>query len=133
MRLFDIEFARFAAIGAGVAAFYVVGFAALSAAGMSAYLANTIAFFAATALQYAGQGAFTFRRRLVDVAQAARFVAMTGTGYLVAVAVTAGAGPALGWAPWQAALVVALWLPIQNYVFMKLWVFAYPNNEQEQP
>ena len=32
---------------------------------------------------------------------------------------------------WAAALAVALYLPVQNYILMTLWVFALPHPKTE--
>ena len=132
MRTNRAEVLRFALVGGSIAAFYIVAFTGLSALGLSATLAHAIAFGSAIALQYIGQTAFTFRRDLLDGAQAARFGIMVGLGYLMSAIITALIAPAVGWPAAVAAIFVAIVLPIQNFVFMKLWVFAHSQHEQEK-
>jgi len=124
IRRLDLRLLRFAAVGTGVAGFYILCFLALEAAGLHRITANAAAFLAAVALQYLGQTVFTFRRKLAVPDQIARFAAMIGLGLLVSAGITAWIGPALGWAGWVSALAVTLILPVQNYLILKLWVYS---------
>ena len=116
---------RFALVGLGVAALYVVGFLLLLQLGMAKVPANVLAFALAVGVQYIAQAAFTFRKRLNDRSQMARFVCMVGAGLLSATAITSGFGPMLGLSDLSAAVLVTLVLPIQNFFLMKLWVFTH--------
>ncbi|MGR3804790.1 GtrA family protein [Marinibacterium profundimaris] len=115
---------RFALVGGTVAAFYVALFALLRAQGMAEGPANTIAFAAAICLQYVGQTRLTFRRPLAGLGQMSRFGLTVGLGYAVSLLVTGVIGPALGWADWQSAAVVAVLLPLQNFTIFRLWVYT---------
>lgn len=115
---------RFALVGALVALIYVAGYLLLLALGVPQMLANGAAFMGAVALQYLGQAGFTFRRKLADRAQVLRFIVMIGLGLVTAALITGFLAPQLGLPDWAAALAVALILPVQNYIFMTLWVFS---------
>lgn len=116
--------ARFAVVGGGVALLYVVLYLALQALGVSQPLANTVAFLLAVAVQYVGQTVYTFRGKLVVPNQMSRFIGMILVGLLVSNLITGRLGPALGWADWISAVVVTVVLPVQNYLFLKIWVFS---------
>lgn len=116
---------RFALVGALVAGTYLVLYLAFLHLGLAQALANALAFLIAVGLQYLGQAAFTFRRKLGDRAQIVRFAVMISLGLIVSAVITAHAA-SLGLAPAKAALIVMLWLPIQNYLLMVLWVFWAP-------
>ncbi|SLN72510.1 GtrA-like protein [Roseivivax jejudonensis] len=115
---------RFGIVGAGVAALYVLLYVAFLRAGIPQGVANVAAFLIAVAVQYAGQGAFTFGRPLADPAQALRFAVMIGLGLLTSAVVTGAIGPAAGLPDWASAALVAVVLPLQNFVLMSLWVFT---------
>ncbi|MBV2360001.1 GtrA family protein [Thalassococcus sp. CAU 1522] len=117
---------RFALVGVAVALAYVALYVLFLGAGLGRPWANGLAFGLAIALQYAGQGAFTFGRRLRDGAQMLRFGVMVGLGFATSLLVTSGIGPAIGLADWMAAAAVTGILPVQNFVIMTLWVFASP-------
>ena len=53
-----------------------------------------------------------------------RFGLTVGLGYAVSLLVTGVIGPALGWADWQSAAVVAVLLPLQNFTIFRLWVYT---------
>ncbi len=115
---------RFAAVGVGVAALYVAIFVGLAALGLSRGLANVAAFGLAVAVQYVAQSLWTFRKPLDASAQALRFAVAIGLGLVVSTLITSGLGPRLGWPAWMAAGLVTVVLPVQNYLFFRLWVFA---------
>lgn len=115
---------RFALVGGLVALAYVAGYLLLLALSVPQMLANGAAFLAAVALQYVGQAGFTFRRKLADRAQVLRFIVMIGLGLITAAVITGWLAAPLGLSDWAAALSVALILPVQNYIFMTLWVFS---------
>lgn len=119
-----MQLLRFALVGAVVALIYVAGYLLLLALGVPQMLANGAAFLGAVALQYLGQAGFTFRRKLADRAQVLRFIVMIGLGLVTAALITGFLAPHLDLPDWAAALAVALILPVQNYVFMTLWVFS---------
>ena len=118
------HFVRFAVVGAGVAALYVVLYLALLTAGLAQPVANAAAFTLAVVAQYLGQTLFTFQRPLASASQITRFLVMIGLGLAVSAAITGAVGPALGWANWASAIAVTLILPVQNYLFLRLWVYA---------
>ncbi|WP_299957054.1 GtrA family protein [uncultured Roseobacter sp.] len=115
---------RFALIGGLVALTYFLLYLAFLQLGMARGVANGLAFLLAICLQYVGQAGFTFGRRLDDPQQVLRFVVMVGTGLVVSGLITGVIFPALGIADWIAAATVTVVLPVQNYVFMTVWVFA---------
>lgn len=118
---------RFAVIGVLVAAIYVVGFTALEQMGTTALVANLVAFAVAVAFQYVGQTLWTFRRELGDRQQGARFATTIGLGVVYSSALTSLVGPALGWRPWVSAAIVAVTLPVINYISFRLWVYGAEN------
>jgi len=131
MPILDYKCARFALIGAVTAASYVVMYPAFLAAGLPQVEANAAAFFLAIVLQYIGHTLFTFERRLVDRRQITKFAIMTGCGFAMSALVTGPFAQALGVPAWAAALAVALYLPVQNFILMTLWVFALPHHTKE--
>lgn len=116
--------ARFAVVGASVAAIYILLYLGLQAQGLARPVANIAAFLFAVAVQYVGQTLFTFRRRLAVPAQMSRFIGMILLGLLVSALITGRLGPALGWPDWLAAAVVTVVLPVQNYLILKIWVYS---------
>lgn len=115
---------RFALVGGAVAATYVVAYLLLLETGLPQMVANLLAFALAVALQYIGQTLFTFDRQLADRSQALRFATMIGLGLMTSALITGWIGPGLGLTAALAALLVALVLPVQNYLLMSLWVYA---------
>lgn len=128
---FQKELLRFGVVGVSVALFYIALYLGLLHVGVPQVLANALAFGSAIAVQYAGQARFTFRRPLREPGQALRFGVMTGLGFVTSAVITGILGPVMGVSEGVAALAVILWLPLQNYIFMKLWVFAGPISGQE--
>lgn len=114
---------RFGVVGVGVAALYVLLYLALKPV-MAQPLANGLAFLIAVVAQYLGQTLFTFRKPLAVPDQIGRFIAMIAAGLAFSALITGWAGPAIGLVDWLAAAVVTIWLPVQNYIFMKLWVYT---------
>ena len=122
---------RFALVGTGVAALYVLLYLALIAMGLGVFPANALAFLTAVAVQYLGQTAFTFRTSLRDPHQAIRFAVMIGFGLMTSALITDLVGPAMGWAAFVSAAIVTLVLPVQNFVIMSRWVFARRRSQME--
>lgn len=121
---------RFAVSGMIVAGAYVAAYTLLLRTGLPQLAANAAAFFGAVCLQYALQAGWTFRRPLRAPAQASRFACTIGFGWLTASLVTA-AGAGLGQPAWIAAGAAAALLPLQNYLFFRLWVFTRSGPELE--
>lgn len=119
-----LEIVRFAVVGVVVAAVYFVLFVVLVQTPLSEFMANTVAFCIAVALQYALQSTWTFRKDMADTAQAGKFLATIGIGFCLSGAISAGLGPMLNWPPAVTALVVVVTLPVSNFILFKLWVFA---------
>ncbi len=115
---------RFAVVGASVALIYIALYLAFLAMGWAQVLANGAAFLLAVVVQYVAQAGFTFRARLGDGRQILRFVWMIGCGLVTSALITGLAAPKLGLTPGMAALIVALVLPVQNYLLMARWVFG---------
>ena len=124
---------RFASVGLGVAALYVFAFLALLELGLGKLHANLIAFALAITVQYIGQAAFTFRKPLDDHAQMLRFLSMIAAGFFSASLITGAIGPVLSISDLAAAVCVTLFLPIQNFFIMKLWVFTQNPKADEVP
>ncbi|WP_386176377.1 GtrA family protein [Sulfitobacter sp. R86518] len=131
MRIFDYKCARFGVVGAATALSYMALYPAFLAAGVSQPGANAVAFFLAIVLQYIGHALFTFRRRLINRSQITKFSIMVSCGFGVSMLVTGPVAVALGMPAWAAALAVALYLPVQNYILMTLWVFVLPHPKTE--
>lgn len=119
-----MQFLRFGLVGGGVALFYVLCFAGLRALGLGEVGANAFAFSGAICVQYIGQTVFTFRQPLASSAQMLRFGVTVGLGFLVSMCITGALGPQLGWSDWLSAAVVAVFLPVQNFIIFRLWVYA---------
>lgn len=115
---------RFATVGVAVAGVYVLLYLAFQKTGLARMPANALAFAGAVILQYAAQARFTYRRRLADPPQIARFGLMVGGGFVTSALITGLIAPRLGLADGIAALAVALVLPVQNFILMTLWVFS---------
>ncbi len=122
---------RYALTGGVTAALYVVLYVAFLAMGVAQGLANGISFFLAVAFQYIAHAAFTFAVPVKDGLQITRFVVMIAAGFLMSAVITGWIGPQLGMSDWMSATVVAVVLPLQNYVVMSLWVFARPLRKKE--
>ncbi|WP_293575214.1 GtrA family protein [Phaeobacter sp.] len=115
---------RFACVGVGVAGLYVLLYVGFLGQGLDVWLANALAFGLAILVQYIGQTAWTFRQNLVAPRQALRFVLTICLGFVTSAVLTGLIAPALGWSPWLAAGSAAVLLPVQNYLFFRLWVYA---------
>lgn len=122
--LIELRVFRFALVGGLVAVIYVSLYLAFLQLGLSRTLANGAAFGLAVVTQYLGQTLFTFRRSLSEAGQIARFATMIGFGFLTSALVTGWIGPAASAPEWAAAAAVAVILPVQNYLLMRLWVYA---------
>ena len=114
---------RFGVTGFLVAVVYVAGYTALYHTSLTPFSANFIAYGVAVGVQYVMQTVWTFRRPLIDGAQSLRFLATIGMGLVYSTIFASMIGPALGWKPWVAAGLVAVTLPILNYISFRLWVF----------
>ena len=114
---------RFGLVGASVAAVYAAGYAGLRGLAFSPWTASALAFAVAVTWQYLAQTAFTFRAPVRDRRQLLRFAATILSGFAVSTFIAGWAGPALGLAEAVAVLIVVLWLPVQNYLIFRLWVY----------
>lgn len=115
---------RFSMTGVTVAAVYVIGFVVLERLGLRNVSANLLALMIAVTLQYVVQTTWTFEKSLRDGGQLGRFAIAIGTGLVVSTVLTSVVAPSLEWSPWLAASVVAVTLPVINYLFFRFWVFA---------
>jgi putative flippase GtrA len=131
MRLLQNKLVRFGIVGGGTALTYVLLYLMFLAAGMPQIAANGIAFLLAVMLQYAGQASFTFGRQLNDRIQIIRFAVMVCLGFASSALMTAVLPDLIGLPDWAAAALVTVYLPVQNYIFMTLWVFAAPLSRTE--
>jgi len=118
----------FALIGVGVAVLYVVLYLAFLRSGLVQGAANALAFGIAVTVQYAGQARFTFHRQLNDPPQILRFGLMIAGGFFTSALITGIVASHFMLATWIAAIAVTVILPIQNFIFMTLWVFSSPAN-----
>lgn len=123
---------RFAVVGAGVAAFYVLMYLELQAIGFGQPVANALAFLMAVTGQYVAQTTWTFRHPLAMPRQIGRFVVTISFGLVVSALITGGLGPAFGWADWVSAAVVTVVLPVQNFLFFRNWVFSETGGSVER-
>ncbi|MEO9631466.1 MAG: GtrA family protein [Sulfitobacter sp.] len=117
----------FALVGGICAGIYVSLYLTLSYGGLVPEAANALAFGCAVLVQYVGQTRLTFRQKLNDTRQMVRFGLMITGGAVTSSLITGIAAPYFALPPWAAALIVTVILPIQNFLFMSLWVFAKPN------
>lgn len=115
---------RFAVVGTGVAALYVLMYLVFLEIGLIQSLANFLAFLLAVTVQYVGQTWWTFRRPLMLPDQIVRFACTIGLGFMVSAGITGVLGPAMQWPDAVSAAVVAVVLPVQNYLIFRVWVFA---------
>lgn len=121
---------RYGIVGACVAGFYLCVYLGLLAAGLTRVPANLIAFALAVGVSYLGQTVLTFERSTRDAGQALRFAIMVSLGFATSAIITSVIGPGLGLPDWVSAAVVTMTLPLQNYVFMRFWVYARPQEGQ---
>lgn len=120
---------RFALVGGIVALTYIALYLLFLAVGMPQIAANACAFLLAIAVQYVGQGRFTFGKRLKDREQGLRFVVMVSLGLLTAALITGWIAKIVGLSDAIAALIVTVVLPVQNYLIMSNWVFKNPDEQ----
>ena len=123
----DHRLCSFALVGGTSAGVYVSLYLMLSYGGLMPELANVLAFGCAVLVQYVGQAKVTFRKKLNDHRQMIRFGLMVTGGVATSSLITGGIAPYFTLPPWVAAVIVTLALPVQNFVFMNLWVFAKPS------
>ncbi|MFY2826333.1 GtrA family protein [Ruegeria sp. MALMAid1280] len=119
---------RFAVVGTGVAAYYMVTYLGLLHLLGSPWIANLLAFGSAILIQYVGQTAWTFGKPLAAPAQFGRFLCMIGVGLVVSSALTGIVGPRLGLPETVSAASVVVVLPILNFVILRLWVYRERNS-----
>lgn len=124
------QFLRFAIVGTVVAALYVLMYLAFLTFGLNQALANLAAFLVAVTVQYIGQTWWTFRKPLAVPDQIFRFACTIGLGFLVSAIITGTLGPAMNWPDAISAAIVAVVLPVQNYLIFRIWVFAEASGER---
>ena len=118
------KFIRFALIGAMTAAIYfVLSELFQDVLGWHLMWASATAFTLAVVFQYVGHGAFTFGRRLREVAQIIRFSITVGIGLVLSILLVA-----LG-EQWQVArevvlLTVMIVATLTNWLVFRWWVFV---------
>ncbi len=115
---------RYCVVGCSIAGLYVLLYAGLTAGGYAPMAANAWAFGLAVIFQYIAQTVWTFRRPLGLPDQMLRFVCTIALGFLTSAVLTSGVAPLVGLSAWSSAAVVAVWLPVQNYLFFRIWVYA---------
>lgn len=123
-----LRLCRFGTVGVSVALLYVLLYWGQVTFGVVQGVANFVAFAVAVLVQYVAQTLWTFRRPLAVPDQAFRFSTTIGIGFGVSALITGWIGPSFGWADWQAAAVVAVVLPVQNYIIFRVWVYARPES-----
>jgi len=114
---------RFAVVGASVTATYAAGYAGLRWLGTAPWAASALAFAMAIAWQYRAQTAWTFRAPSRAPGRARRFGVTVAAGLVVASAITGWIGPATGLSEAGAVAGVILWVPVQNYLIFRFWVY----------
>lgn len=126
MRVFDNKTFRFALVGGATAGAYVVLFLALLELGVARFAANAVAFGCAVLLQYTGHALFTFDRKLAHGGQISRFAIMISLGFVASAILIGPFAQYTGAPDWSVAALVTVYLPVQNYILLTLWVFASP-------
>lgn len=115
--------ARFAIVGISVAVVYAGGFTVLHQLGLHPGISSVLAFSVAVSWQYFAQTLWTFRSSARDARQASRFATTIAMGFFVSTAITGLFGPLLGFSEWLSLGIVMVWLPVQNYLVFRLWVY----------
>jgi putative flippase GtrA len=118
------QIVRFAIVGIGVALLYVFLYLVFLALGAPQALANIVAFLLAVVVQYLGHTVFTFHKPMGLPDQIVRFICTIGLGLLVSALITGILGPVMGWNNGVSAALVTIILPVQNFLFFKVWVFT---------
>ena len=133
MSVFNQKFVRFSVVGLATAASYTLLYLGFLALGVAQVVANGSAFLIAVVFQYFCQAAFTFERKLYDVNQIIRFSVMVWFGFLTSTLITGPMTTLFGLPDWTAALLVIVYLPLQNFTILTLWVFASTSSKTEMP
>lgn len=123
---------RFGVIGACVTLVYVIGYTSLHHIGFKPFNANAIAYCTAVLVQFFGQTLWAFRRTLWDAQQGKRFFATIAFGIAYSSFVVSVIGPAFDLSAWIVAGVVAVTVPVINYIFFRLWVYRSPHTGEHQ-
>ena len=114
----------YAAVGIGVLLVYLALNLIFLQLGLTAGTANVMAFVLAVCVQYAGQTLFTFGGQLNDKSQALRFIVMITLGWSASQAIVLVCAKQPNLSPSVGPALAALWLPVQNYFFLRFWVYA---------
>lgn len=114
---------RFAVVGSSVTLIYALGYAGLRGLGLAPWLASALAFATAIAWQYRAQTTWTFRAPSRAQGRVRRFGVTVAAGLVVASAITGWIGPATGLSEAGAVVGVILWVPAQNYLIFRFWVY----------
>ena len=118
---------RFCIVGTGVAGLYLALFLGTVQLGLPMGGANLVSLVCAVLVQYVAQTAWTFRRPLAVPEQIFRFGCTVALGFVTSTLITAVVGPHFGWTPLLSGALVMIWLPVQNYVIFRIWVYAAPD------
>jgi len=115
---------RFAIIGCGATVAYVgAAIVAVEFGGLSPELATTIGFTAAFGVSYTGHRAFTFAVQSCHEVYLPRFLVTAVTTYFMNIGIVVFAVDVLS-LPYQVGLgVVAVVIPLVNYIMGRYWVF----------
>ena len=123
--IFGYQIVRFAIIGGLTAAIYVATYTALASLGsVSDWISVVISYLVAITFQYVGHSMFTFRRPVQSQSQFLRFAVLNGAGLCFAIAITEIGTNVLEFQPLIAGIIVVAFLPIMNFVIMRIWVYA---------
>lgn len=114
---------RFSIVGLSVAVVYAVGFVLLRHAGAVPWAASALSFAVAVFWQYVAQSRVTFGSRPSFDGQSLRFAFVIGAGFSVSTLINGWLGPTIGLSEAVTLAVVIIWLPVQNYILFRLWVF----------
>jgi putative flippase GtrA len=89
--------------------------------------ASTLAYGTACAFQYVANAKLTFRRKARDGAQLLRYASAVFLGYAVSTLVLGWIAPALRVPDIVALLLVAVSLPMLNFITFARWVYSSPD------
>ena len=83
-----------------------------------------MAFGLAVCVLYLGQTAFAFGVPLNNKPQVVRFFVMIVLGWSASHIIVLVCARQSSLSPFVGPVLVALWLPVQNYFFLRFWVYA---------
>jgi putative flippase GtrA len=118
--------ATFATVGAAATVGYAVIAEGLVFAGLKPILASLTAYALCTCWSYFGHKRFTFASAGAHRVEAPRFIAVTATGLLVAIAMPLLFARFFGPSPYLAILATCIVVPIISFIASQRFVFRAP-------